>query len=739
MDDHTELRIHGVAGGAPESVLFPAPVPVVSDDLGVSVYEPFPEVVSGIRRQAYIWGNLTSGGRSRAFWLLLLPFALSNIAFFMTPRCQSPSKERGRSLRRLIDMQHRWFALALTGTMITAIAAASMDIVAWQSVRTTEVSAFPPVRWLITIAAGDVSLRLAIASLCPLIVLVALWRMAHLTWTRLDRYGPPARPDGTRNSAHGTDRRGAPSDPDVLLAQPGLWNGGDPVGRMRSLHVAIGFAVISLMMTAPFTSHPPFSALGILELFVLVTTVALAAHPEVAKRYEPGDEPVGLKLLDLGCRLVRDVATVGYGAAFASLATAGPPPPSEDALPGSHAIQAGLFLAQVVLLSAIAVMTLVLARITAGASRAAGPALSYGRAMRGLAAPVTLLLAWMLAKGFAIGLAFTVAEVVGRPSYFAGTRADSEAIVLPAAHWWAAPAGLVTLIVIVAITGSLLLLGNRAAKAPLPGKQAEDPGEKVRRAWAIAELTDRGGLVLTALALVAVLAIITVGVTTVTAEKPLEGWVIALSVAVLIGFTAGLLLLGWQAYSNTALRRTVGVLWDVSTFWPRATHPLAPPCYAERVIPELVGHVRALLSNGDGRVVISGHSQGSVIAAALILQVDPALRTRTRLLTHGSPLCRLYARYFPAYFGPDAIEAIRKGLLDPARPDEAPWRNLYRRTDPIGGAILTGANGVDLYLRDPERDGEPIRGHSDYYVDAAYAGVLAGWIVNPSPPPQPRE
>jgi hypothetical protein len=33
----------------------------------------------------------------------------------------------------------------------------------------------------------------------------------------------------------------------------------------------------------------------------------------------------------------------------------------------------------------------------------------------------------------------------------------------------------------------------------------------------------------------------------------------------------------YSAWSDPARRRTIGVLWDVGTFWPRSYHPLAPP------------------------------------------------------------------------------------------------------------------------------------------------------------------
>ncbi len=141
--------------------------------------------------------------------------------------------------------------------------------------------------------------------------------------------------------------------------------------------------------------------------------------------------------------------------------------------------------------------------------------------------------------------------------------------------------------------------------------------------------------------------------------------------------------LGPPRLPDASARRTIGILWDVGTFWPRAAHPFAPPCYAERAVPDLTWrmatwteahrrparHLRPLPGQRPRR--------GRRLAAA----ARPA-RRRVALLTYGSPLERLYGRWFPAYFGPRRARraAPRGGLLaQPVaahRPDRRPRRDL---------------------------------------------------------------
>jgi hypothetical protein len=176
----------------------------------------------------------------------------------------------------------------------------------------------------------------------------------------------------------------------------------------------------------------------------------------------------------------------------------------------------------------------------------------------------------------------------------------------------------------------------------------------------------------------------------------------------------GLVTLLRLAYTNTAKRKTIGALWDVATFWPRAVHPLAPPCYAERAVPEVVDRIRLLtgqfsdtpddvanlhteagqpdlartrqLTVPFGPVLLTGYSQGSVIAPAVVAQLDAATRGQVALLTLACPARRLYGRAFPAYFGSHQLDEL--GQLLNTTPGPGRWKNLCRRTDYIGGWIV---------------------------------------------------
>jgi hypothetical protein len=84
-DQVVELRVHGVSGTPPERMLDdPHPQQVAGDADGRVFRRPHPleAELGGSERvvEAFHWGRFTAGSATRALWLLLLPFAVVNLA-----------------------------------------------------------------------------------------------------------------------------------------------------------------------------------------------------------------------------------------------------------------------------------------------------------------------------------------------------------------------------------------------------------------------------------------------------------------------------------------------------------------------------------------------------------------------------------------------------------------------------------------------------------------------------------
>lgn len=171
---------------------------------------------------------------------------------------------------------------------------------------------------------------------------------------------------------------------------------------------------------------------------------------------------------------------------------------------------------------------------------------------------------------------------------------------------------------------------------------------------------------------------------------------------------------GVSALRDTDDRRTIAILWDVGTFFPRWFHPLGPPSYGDHVVTDLTGLVTEELATDPPRtLLLSPHSQGSVIAAAALLALpDDTDISRLALLTHGSPLRQFYGEFFPRLFGPDVVATLHGRL------GRHGWRNLVRTSDPISAPL--DLEGVDVPLtRDPCG-----RGHSAYSREPEYAAAV---------------
>ena len=806
-----EIRVHGVSGTPPESALnWPAVIEVAGDsDAGFyqratcdGKAEP-PE--DGVSHEAFSWGHLTSGGRLRALWLLLAPFALVNVAFYAAvvplggkrgdyPLPGAPGRgDAGPRLvtRRTLEAALRLLALALTAWSVLAAACVAMDLVGWQYARQPAGSMAGWLRFLHWGWLSQPPRQYAVTALVPLALVIILWALARQTWRVLERTPvPAAAPVDKTDLAPLEDRR--------------MWNGEQPVALLRSVHLLSALCVVAAALVMPLWQPPgstPGNLLpavwhrpdgpavvitGIVIAACLAGTAVVACLPCMTRRERPGaaEKPgmpgLAAQLHWLGVPLVAAAAAVVlHGAYWRSAWPGGTSGP----LPGMAASLDVLFAATGLLLLVVAVTAMLLRHAARRAyPEATGPehssaqvlgpdlATDPGRQVRtapawyGSAPAVLGALGALLMAAGAAGLTLAAARLLGHPATIYDASAATGLIVPTAFYWAAAAATVSTAGALVALLGAPFVLRLRQrpdaelARHEWRSHQLRPEAEAgqaraIGRAWARAGIDAplRRLLLAALLVTVASMAAATTGyildpswITTHLHALATLG-ILALALAVI-----GLISLGRQAFSSADARRKTGILWDIASFWPRAAHPLAPPCYMERALPALLQRIETTASTGgtgqsDYRepvpVILSCHSQGTVIGATVVVQLTPEASRNVALLTYGSPLRRIYSLFFPAYFGAAQLERLGDYLAQGRRGhrDAWRWRNLYRPSDMIGGPVLadykfadTGQRSdVDRWLLDPSfrwpaSDVCPpqVHGHSGYLDDPGYKKAL---------------
>ncbi|MEE2039363.1 hypothetical protein Q8791_19275 [Nocardiopsis sp. CT-R113] len=752
-----ELRVHGVSGGQAEELLDVEPAMRVGGDRLAGFFrwrrKADTETVPGVRREIFAWGNLTSGSSSRAFWLLLLPFMLTNVAYWMRPgRMDRAPKGVRRLANNAYGASVRLLALSLTMLITLASGGIGMDLVAWQCAAGQGEECVRARPWLAFLASPASVLSapgtaLLVGAVLPVAVVVVLWRLSRRTAAEYEVVAAsvPPRPSAA-----------AP------LSQASFWRNSETMARLRSAHISVALGTVAALLLIPALRHDLLSrgdgAGGGAGLWtagaVLAVLLAAVVAVSVLSVLVPGVDPRWNARADRVCRRLRD-ATLVLGVAVA-VYTAWPRTDWAAAgrLPGHGAILNTLFAVQV----ALVLLMLVAALTLFAVDRA-----HDGAAMRGLAGPATAALGTLLGGGFSAALVYQGSLWLSGCGSLSTPGVDCLPLSVPSAYSWLQLAFALEAAIAVGVAGVLALELRRSTRAHLP-RVTEDYARSVRdrRTWEIARARATGrmtevlpsvlvafllpAVALGALALYSALtgnlaagpapaATAVSGEVQGAAQSTVSGLI---GVGSLLG-GAALVTLAWigrSAYRDRPTRQAVGALWDVGTFWPRVAHPLAPPSYAERAVPQLSARV-ARMTREDTDVVLSGHSQGSVLAAATVWQLPKDCLGRIALITHGSPLDRLYARYFPAYFGPEPFADLRERV--------SAWHNLWRVTDAIAGPVrLRDGSGGPGALRtvgqaDPLPDprgydappGEARRpeilGHSYYTSDPAYAGAL--WRV----------
>ncbi|MEU1892291.1 hypothetical protein [Streptomyces pristinaespiralis] len=805
-----ELLVHGVGGATPQDMLGDPRTVRITGDEKAAVYRRTDDAEAEDRPgdyrdrpipEAYCWSNLTSGNGARALWLLLLPFMVVNLAHWMRPRAKGR-----RTTTRLYGALVRLVALTLTVLLTAAACEVALDLLAWQCAGSDACS--DERSWLGFMSAAregwwsQPGRRLTVAAVVPAALVALLWYLSNRTWSAYESQRPPTgagdtaagdegdegdedTPEAEDGDHDGRNGRGEEGDHEdgrdhpgsagqrkplvrPALGRPGFWYGRRLVARLRAAHTAAGLLTVAAAVAGAAARHDRGGENALLKVCGILLEGALVAGAAavlwVVARRGRSERRVDAGIDRAAVRCLPGAALVLLALSLLYASWSRPGWTSAGTLPGDVTFRV-IVLAQGALVVALAVAALRLHR------RARHPR----TVLHGLGGPAVAMLACALGGVMTGGVAQRVADWLDGP----GTPGmDGEGTIPgpPVLLSWQASVIPVLLAVLLVPAVLLAVRTWHTARRLVPQIEAEyfdgDPGEgrrdrvrtrRIAGTRARAALTDVAPLIVGVVSgATLLLGAAAVGGAWASGEVPGrsfgEGPAESAAEAAqalgswLVGFGFILFVtMGRRAYRDASARRTIGILWDVGTFWPRAAHPFAPPCYAERAVPDLTWRMCTWTGRTGGRLVISGHSQGSVLAAAAVWQLPADTRKRVALLTYGSPLERLYGRWFPAYFGP-------KALLELSSEVDC-WRNLWRRTDPIGGPMLITAetdpagDGCDdptdvdrQALKDPVVYGrserhplpEPILGHSDYQAHPDFAKERAA-LLDRLTPAVPRQ
>ncbi len=815
----TELRIHGVSGSdGPTMLEHPTALQVAGDTITgfLRRWNPGGEGRPSVpwKLEAYSWGGLTEQPLASASWLVLAPFMMYNLAHFMLPEEPGPGPDgptrpaeaapgaaanpepaapgprpvapRARPGRghRTADAVLRLLALAATVQFTTAIATVTVSTVAWQAAG--HPGALP--QWMSWYADRLPGWRVAIALISVGAVVALLWVISVVTANRYEARTSRSRPEARGN---------------WQLTEPGFWKGVLLVRRQRAIHAAAALAAAALLVAHP-AGHPAwaqraalfFSAVVLAAAAVAITLPVSGRHNVTIAGGGPDkDTPVGW-----WCWVILAAAVAAIvGTAAVSGWTDQSADPQQRVFPGLSGFLLSLLIAQLALLIVFGVAVAVLAR------RAPAGGEGFQPYLGGQLATVIALLAFLLGGLLTAAINLGVAGLLGTavPGRLLLPPVPGNALYVP---WpvYASGAAAVGMLAGGLVAGVILYLRYRKNWKLFNGPAGADPplvtgdygsdataaapknGRKLAKAWAVGLIADDaarivawlvgGGLIV--LAGVEIVALVTAAQASrlhITAGLLHQiATVISLLTVALAGYLVGLLR---AAYSNPAQRKTIGALWDVATFWPRAVHPFAPPCYGERAIPEVVDRVLLLMGPNVpgqalpgqreladqyrltvecGPVLLTGYSQGSIIAPAVAAQLPLEVLEGPdfALLTLACPARRLYGRAFPAYFGRQHLDELRRLLSHGGRPR---WRNAVRRSDYIGSWIFSPPQPertreyleehLDQLCWDPvvlapdtEPTPPPIHRHSGWWPDPRAGQIgsyLAGLLRGPPPPPGP--
>lgn len=749
----TEFRIHGVSGSDGPTMLQHPHVVQVAGKSPTAIYRRWdPGGRGGLSvpwpLEAYSWGGLTERPLAAASWIVLTPFMLYNVAFFMLPAGGAKA-----GLHRWARRIMRLLALAGTLQFINGAVIVLVSTIGWQNAALRSGSPGWWIGWYTRLAAGPrVGLALAMVGA----VVSGLWLASVRTAHRYEKREMSVSAGG---------------DHDWKLRKPGFWHGATVVTRQRNLHVGAAFAFAALSVALLPTQHVGWQVVEVLAAAImLVVAVAATATSAVDRDHQLDDRGSASRYR------FRPVARAG---ALVLVITAGSCLWMVDQAAQSSIAPALVNATTAVLgIQAILLIGLVITVWALRRSNEPERFRAWQPFLGGWLTPLVSLLAVLVGGLLSAATNVAVARLFGQPSgvRLLAERPTSATLFVPDEMLAFAIGTVATLPALLIVALVLWRIYRRAVhqftgddQVPAWYPESERaPGEavnQVARAWAVASLTDRVDVLVTLVGLAWAAGVTAVEVAAVLALPQVVtfGGVVDVLVTFGVGVSAvtALFLVSIlrSTYANPGRRRVVGALWDVATFWPRATHPLGPPCYAEQAVPEIVDRVMLLTGERSdhlsqppadlqpppavypGPVLITGYSQGSLIAPAVVAQLPPRTIDKVALLTLACPFRRLYGRAFPAYFSHEYAVELNELLMNGGAPEPdseqtspvGKWQNIVRHTDYIGSWIFSPPKApsqqlhpdtIDMACLDPPslRPGPsgtlaPIHYHSDWWQD----------------------
>ena len=701
----TELRVHGVGGSTPEELLGVPHVQRVAGTKRAGFYRS-PKWISleGPKRnlEGYSWGGITSSSRLRALWIILLPFALVNLAGWMFPQNGSAHEPAPRTKPDAVVVGlYRLFALT-TSLAVTAFGSIVLiELIGLRCVGSTG-CADP---WYLKpweLVNGNTSRGIVVGGLVAAGMVLTLALVARLGQASKGEIDPSERSDPVTQTTLVGGQRG-----DALE----IWQRPDVAERLGLAHTSASLVVIALMcvealvVSTERSFRPQLWALAILGALVALQVLALSSAGSHIHR----------AFLIL-------VVTVFAWTMFTAWFE-----------PATGVISGDVAAVAFATFGAFGVAFAVTAMITLGRRWIDEMRPDLGRLFpRFVGGEVIKPVGWIRFFSPISLLSAAVLLIVAVGAGLLGVAVDALSIDFDVGDanrfavlgilWFAGaiPAGLIAY-----FRQTPRPVDEIASQYELEVTTQRDERfvRRIQRAERVAAVTDNLDGILFGGFVGALVGVFQFG----------SDWVAWLTPwaerTVLILPVIGVSLITWMI-RNPSARRGFGVIWDVSTFWPRWFHPWAPPAYGEFAVPHLHMRIEGLVADREA-VVLSTHSQGSVIGAAVLAALPADQAAHVRWLTHGCPLDRLYATYFPEFFDAELFGTIGDKL---ARTDDAEaWRNLWRRTDYIGGRVLAD---VDRLVVDPESSEtplpidprpQPLR-HSDFYGTTAYDDALRSFV-----------